>query len=642
MTEDLSQSELSQNELSQNDFSQDAGLVQDFLVECEELLQGMDQDMVALESSPQDADRLNRIFRAMHTIKGTSSFLGFEPIVRLSHHAEDVLNSVRRGEIRVQRRTMDALLASRDQLGIMLQHVREGGLQHYNLEPLLQELEETQKCGSPPTLGDLLVHDHVITPSTLKALLAEQAASLTPRRLGQMLVDKGLTSPVQIGDALVRQKEIASFAASATLRVEARKLDELINLIGELVLERNRLVQLERDFSSTSMAAGDFNSVFSQSIFSQSVSRLSFITEELQAVGLKTRMVPIEAVFRKFPRLVRDVALNLKKEVELVVRGQDTELDKTMAELIGDPLVHLVRNALDHGLETPEVRVQLGKPRQGTIVIAARQEGDQIVISVSDDGAGIDPERIGRKAVEKGLVTAERLRLLSQREILDFIFLPGFSTVEKASDLSGRGVGMDVVRSNLRRMNGSVEIDSRPGQGTTILLRVPLTLAILPVLLVRVADETYALPLHSVVETAAVLSQNIHRVEGSEVLWFRGETLPLIRLELLLEDKTRGNDGLDGQILRAAERGWKAVILGISEKRVALLVDHLLGQESTVIKPLGAYLRHCPSLAGGTISGDGRVRLVLDPAGLVAASAKMRPANVVCGKLASTAPQACA
>lgn len=624
------------------DLSQDAGLVQDFLTECEELLQGMDQDMVALESSPQDAELLNRIFRAMHTIKGTSSFLGFEPVVRLSHRTEDVLNAIRRGEIRAQRRAMDALLASRDQLGLMLLHIREGGLQQYDLDPLLQELEETQKSSSPPTLGELLVHDHVITPSTLQAVLAEQAASPEPRRLGQMLVDKGLTSPVQIGDALARQKEIASSTTSATLRVEARKLDELINLIGELVLERNRLVQLGRDFSSGTVAADDFNSVFSQS-----TSRLSFITEELQSVGLKTRMVPIEAVFRKFPRMVRDVAHNLQKEVELVIRGQETELDKTMVELIGDPLVHLIRNALDHGLETPEVRLQSGKPRQGTIVITARQEGDQIVISMSDDGAGINPERIGRKAVEKGFVTPERLRLLSKREILDFIFLPGFSTVEKTSDLSGRGVGMDVVRSNLKKMNGSVEIDSRPGQGTTILLRLPLTLAILPVLLVRVADETYALPLRSVVETAPVHSQNIHSVEGSEVLCLRGETLPLIRLERVFENKACA---VNEQLLHASDRGWKAVILGISEKRVALLVDHLLGQESTVIKPLGGYLHHCPSLAGATISGDGRVRLVLDPAGLVMTSVKLASANLagaslpgvklVNDKLASAAPKA--
>src|SRR5579863_2477930 len=615
------------------DLSQDPSLLQDFLAECEELLQGMDQDMVTLESSPQDSDLLNRIFRAMHTIKGTSSFLGFEPVVRLSHRAEDVLNAVRRGDVKLRRRTMDALLAARDQLGLMLQHIRQGGLQQYKLDHLLYELEEAQKPEVPPSLGELLVHDRVITPAALEAVLAEQAASPEPRKLGQMLVEKGLTSRAQIGNALERQKKIAgAVAAPPTLRVEARKLDELINLIGELVLERNRLVQLGRDFSSGSLPVSDLNS-----FLGQSTARLSFITEELQAAGLKTRMLPIETVFRKFPRLVRDVAQNLQKEVELVLRGQETELDKTMVELIGDPLVHLIRNSLDHGLETPDIRVQSGKPRQGSIIIAARQEGDQIVISISDDGAGIDPERIGRKAIEKGLVTPERLRLLSQREILDFIFVPGFSTVDKASDLSGRGVGMDVVRSNLKKMNGSVEIDSRPGRGTTILLRLPLTLAILPVLLVRVADKIYALPLRSVVETAQVHRQNIHLVEGTEVLYLRGETLPLIRLEQLFESKIEGGVATESQSRPVADRSWKAVILGIAETRVALLVDHLLGQESTVIKPLGRYLHRCPGLAGATVSGDGRVRLVLDPAGLVAASENLARAS-----LASAASKASA
>jgi two-component system, chemotaxis family, sensor kinase CheA len=615
------------------DLSHDPSLVQDFLLESEELLQGMDQDMVALESAPQDADLLNRIFRALHTIKGTSSFLGFEPIVRLSHRAEDVLNAVRRGEVQLRRRAMDALLGSRDQLGLMLQHIRQGGLQDYDLDQWLQELDEAQKPEVAPTLGQLLVQEQVITPTTLAAVLAEQAASTKPRRLGELLVEKGLSSAAQVGDALERQKEIAgSITSVPTLRVETRKLDELINLIGELVLERNRLVQLGRDFSSGSLTATDLNS-----FFAQSTARLSFITDELQAAGLKTRMIPIEAVFRKFPRLVRDVARNLQKEVELVIHGQDTELDKTMVELIGDPLVHIIRNALDHGLETPDTRLQSGKPRQGSIVIAASQEGDQIVIRISDDGAGINPERIGDKAVEKGLVTPERLRQLSQREILDFIFLPGFSTVEKASDLSGRGVGMDVVRSNLKKLNGTVEIDSRPGQGTTILLRLPLTLAILPVLLVRVADEIYALPLRSVVETAQIYRRNIHRVEGAEVLCLRSETLPIIRLEQLFEDKTRSVVAGDDPFRRGPGQGWKAVILGIAEKRVALLVDHLLGQESTVVKPLGSYLHHCASLAGATVSGDGRVRLVLDPAGLIAASETFN-----CEKLASATPKASA
>lgn len=598
------------------ELSQDPSLVRDFLVESEELLQRMDQDMVALESAPLDGELLNRIFRAIHTIKGTSGFLGFDPVVRLSHRTEDVLNALRRGAARLDRHCMDALLTARDQLGVMLQDIRQGGLKQYDLHALLADLAEAQtRPPSPPTLGELLVKDEVLTKDALGALLTEQAASDEPRKLGQLVVEKGLASPVQVGDALARQKEIVeSISSSQTMRVEAHKLDELVNLIGELVLERNRLVQLSRDWSSGKLAPVDLDS-----FLGQSSARLSFITDELQSAGLKTRMVPIETVFRRFPRLVRDVSHSLQKDVRLLIRGEDTELDKTMVELIGDPLVHLVRNSLDHGIEAPEVREQAGKARQGTIHLEARQEGDQIVIGISDDGAGINPERIGRKAIEKGLVTADRLRLLSSREILDLIFLPGFSTAEKASELSGRGVGLDVVRINLKKLNGLIEVDSHPGAGTTVLLRLPLTLAILPVLLVQVAQEIYALPLHSVLETAQVNLRHVHRVEGCEVLCLRDETLPLVRLGQLFASDLPAEPP-EGKTNGDRERAGKVVILGIAENRVALLVDHLIGQESTVVKPLGSYLRRCSSLAGATISGDGRVRLVLDPAGLLAAS----------------------
>jgi two-component system, chemotaxis family, sensor kinase CheA len=603
-----------------NELSHDPALVQDFLVESEELLQHIDQDMVALESAPGDSELLNRIFRAIHTIKGTSGFLGFDPIIRLSHRTEDALNALRRGEVQLDRRCMDALLAARDQLGVMLQDIRQGGLKEYQLDALLEELQEAQKPRiPPPPLGELLVKEQVITPDTLATLLTEQAAAPEPRKLGQLLVEKNLSSPVQVGNALARQKEIAdSHSSPQTMRVEARKLDELINLIGELVLERNRLVQLSRDSAAGKLGASDL-----EASLGQSSARLSFITDELQSAGLRTRMVPIETVFRKFPRLVRDVARNLQKDVQLLIRGEDTELDKTMVELISDPLVHLVRNSLDHGIEAPDMREEAGKPSQGTIRLEARQEGDQIVISLSDDGAGINPERIGRKAVEKGLVSIERLRLLSPREILDFIFLPGFSTAEKTSDLSGRGVGMDVVRSNLKKLNGSVEIDSQPGLSTTVLLRLPLTLAILPVLLVQVREEIYALPLRSVVETAQVNLRNVHVIEGSEVLRLRDETLPLIRLGQLFQSPPILTEKTNGSV----EQARKVVILGVAERRIAVLVDHLLGQESTVVKPLGNYLHRCSSLAGATISGDGRVRLVLDPAGLFAASQSIMPAS---------------
>jgi two-component system chemotaxis sensor kinase CheA len=607
--------------------------VQEFLVESEELLQRMDQDMVALEAAPEDAELLNRIFRALHTIKGTSGFLGFDPVVRLSHRAEDVLNALRKGEAQLMRPTIDALLASRDFLGKMLADIRAGGLQGYDTAALLKELETAQQARrEPPSLGELLVKQEVISSDTLRAVLAEQSVSATPRKLGEMLVEKGLASQVEVGEALVRQREISQpQAAVPTMRVEASKLDDLINLIGELVLERNCLLQMSRDLASGRVEMKELNS-----ILGQSAARLSFITEELQSAGLKTRMVPIEMVFRKFPRLVRDIAGSLKKEVDLVLRGEETELDKTMVELIGDPLVHLVRNSLDHAIELPEVRERAGKPRRGTIRLEARQEGDQIVIIIADDGAGMDPERIGRKAVEKGLVTAERLRALSPREILDFIFLPGFSTVEKTTDLSGRGVGMDVVRTNLKKLNGSVGIDSRLGQGTTVSLRLPLTLAILPVLLVQVREEVYALPLRSVVETAQINPKHAHRVEGSEVLCMRGETLPLLRLDQLFPAAARGLRPVAGSSnagpAAAGEQDQKVVILGVAERRIALLVDRLLGQESTVIKPLGAYLHRCSSLAGATIGGDGRVRLVLDPAGLMenlqlAATAATRKAS---------------
>ena len=483
-----------------DDLLHDPSLIQEFLVESEEFLQRMDQDMVALEATPNDAELLNRIFRALHTIKGTSGFLGFEPVIRLSHRAEDVLNALRKGEVQLTHPMMDALLSARDYLGKMLQDIREGGLKEYELGALLKNLEAAQTVQASPSLGQLLVKQDVITPAALDAVLAEQSSSAEPRKLGQMLVDKGLASPAEVGDALVRQKEIAQqHAAAPTMRVDAAKLDDLINLIGELVLERNRLLQLSKDSSSGKVAMNELSSSLAQSS-----ARLSFITEELQSAGLKTRMVPIETVFRRFPRLVRDVAGSLQKEVDLSLLGQDTELDKTMVELVGDPLVHLVRNSLDHGVEMPAVREQTGKPRRGSIRLEARQEGDQIVISIRDDGAGMDPARIGRKAVEKGLVTAERLRGLSPREILDFIFLPGFSTAEKTTDLSGRGVGMDVVRTNLKKLNGTVEIDSHLGQGTTVKLRLPLTLAILPVLLVQVEKDIYALPLRSVAETAQI------------------------------------------------------------------------------------------------------------------------------------------
>src|SRR5262249_33119500 len=368
-------------------------------------------------------------------------------------------------------------------------------------------------------------------------------------------------------------------AAPASMRVDVRKLDDLINLIGELVQERNRLVQLAKEVSAETNAV--------DSPLRHSAARLSFITEELQAAVLRTRMVPIDTVFCRFPRLVRDLANSLHKEVALVIRGQETEIDRIMVELVSDPLVHLVRNALDHGMELPEQREKAGKTRKGTIRIEARQEGDHILVSVTDDGAGIDPARILGKAIEKGLVSTERAAALGTQEILDFIFLPGFSTAEKTTNVSGRGVGMDVVRTNLNKVSGSIALQSRVGHGTTVKMQLPLTLAVLPVLMVQVAEEVYALPLRSIVETTRLSTARVHLVDGNEVIRLRNETLPLVRLRSLC-----------GTERAPSAANEKVVVIAVAEHRIALLVDELAGQESSVIKPLATYLHGCSGIAG--------------------------------------------
>jgi two-component system, chemotaxis family, sensor kinase CheA len=576
-------------------FIQDPALLQEFLIESEELLQGVDQDLISLESSPSDQEVLNRVFRAMHTIKGTAGFLGLEPVVRVGHRAEDVLSNLRRGQIQLTARIMDALLAARDQLGKMLGDIRSGGLKQYALDPLLCELQ------------------HVASAAPEMAMAAVAAAE-SQSVVTVVTHPSPQAKPLPEEEVVAPEQKTSRALTTQTMRVDVRKLDELVNLIGELVLERNRLLQLAKEIST-----GQCEGRGSDSPLIHSVARLSFVTEELQAAGLRTRMVPIETVFAKFPRLVRDLAHSLEKEVELEIKGQETEIDKTMVELISDPLVHLVRNSLDHGLELPADRERAQKSRVGRIQLEAKQEGDHIVISIADDGAGIDSAKVLRKAIEKGLVTAERAANLSSKEILDFIFLPGFSTVEKATNISGRGVGMDVVRSNLKKMNGTIELDSKPGQGTIVQLQLPLTLAILPVLLVQVGEETYALPLRAIIETSRFTPADVHQFEGREVICLRRETLPLLRLEQLFSVSRETTKAEEGKI----------VVMAVGDTRIALLVDRLIGQESTVVKPLSCSLERCPGIAGATVAGDGRVRLVLDPAGLLLSAERLPVQEII-------------
>ena len=581
----------------------DPSLLQDFLTECDELIEHLDQDLVALEAAPKNSDLINRIFRAFHTIKGTSGFMGFQDIVRLTHQAEDLLNLMRKGERSVTPAAMTALLRSLDQLRQMLADVRKGVTPEYQIDDLIGQLQRLMSGEDipHPRLGEILVAEGAITAEERNVALEE--AERTKRKLGEVLVEKNLASPVQVKEALQKQATVGDVKESTrTIRVDVAKLDELVNLTGELVLERNHIARLSRDLVAGRLTGEEF-----ESALSQASSRLSFITDEIQAASLKTRMMPIDVVFRRFPRMVRDLSLSLGKEINLVLAGEETELDRNVIEEISDPLIHILRNSLDHGIEAPEIRERKGKPRRGTLRIEASAEGDFIVVKVSDDGNGIDPQRVGNKAVERGIISRERLAAMSQAEVLDLIFLPGFSTAEKTSDVSGRGVGMDVVRTNLKRLNGTVELSSQLGQGTALTLKLPLTLAILPVLLVRVGDETYALPLRSVSEILRVDSDQVHDDGTSEILHVRDTIIPLGRASRIFHSP---------QSSAPQDSRLRVVVLSLGGKRLGLVVDDFLGQEETVVKPLSSRLGHIPGVAGGTISGEGSVRLILDPAGL--------------------------
>jgi two-component system chemotaxis sensor kinase CheA len=576
------------NGIAMADFVTD-DLLKDFITESDELVQQVEQDLLTLEDC-SDPEVLNRIFRGMHTIKGTSGFFGFEKLVALTHRAEDVLNQLRKGELAVTRAIIDALLRANDQVRLMMGDIRNGLSPEYDLAPFIETLDECIQASAVPSLAEKAEQPQPAGPAPSLASSAQPDSVIA-------------AAAVLIAEA-AEQKATRALAcarpdASDTMRVEIRKLDYLVNLVGELVLERNRLLRLSQD-----LAASDGKNLVLTEAVATSTARLSFITDELQNASLRTRMVPIDNVFRKLPRLVRELSHQVGKEIEISITGQETEIDKTMIEHIHDPLVHILRNSLDHGIEGAEQRIASGKNPVGNIAVDARQQGDQIIVTIRDDGRGIDPERIRQKIVEKGLYTAEHAAALSRRELLETLFLPGFSTAEKVSNLSGRGVGMDVVRTNLRRLNGTVEIESVIGQGTHITLKVPLTMAILPVLLVQVSDEVYAIPLRSVLETVRMDNAAVHRIEGSEVLVLRDRTVPLLRLSQMVG-------------AASSQQASRAVILSINDTRIALAVEALIGQESTVIKPLSALLRDSPYVAGATITGDGRVRLVLDPNNLI-------------------------
>jgi two-component system chemotaxis sensor kinase CheA len=553
-----------------------AEFVPDFLTESAEILAKLDADLVRLEEASTDLDLLNEIFRAAHTLKGTSAFLGFTQMADVTHRMENVLDRLRKGEMQVHPGIMDVILAGVDQIKVLRDDIAANAIVRRDIAAVRQRLLAVAAGEpSPPVAAPTPGRPTDPGPPTAplpKAATAAPAPEPTSARAA------------------------ASHEADPVIRVDVQRIDKIMTLAEELVLGRNRLLQLNAQLLTAHRESELVNRL------NEATSQVGMLTGELQESVMKMRMLPVARVFARFPRLVRDLARDLGKEIDLVVEDNDTEIDKSVADEIGDPLVHLVRNAVDHGVEAPDRRRAAGKNARGRVLLAAAHEGNHIVIRVEDDGGGMDPDRLRQKAVEKGLRSAAEVARMPDEDAFGLIFLPGFSTADKVTGVSGRGVGMDVVRTNITRLNGTIEVRSELGQGTRIQIRLPLTLAIITGLQVRVGDEIFIVPLSAVVEALKVADGEVRPLQGRKVIVARDRVLPVIDLGALLQVPAAA----------VAPRDRYVVLAGLAERRFGLLVDQLLGQVDVVIKALGEYVGPATGIAGATILGDGRVRLILD------------------------------
>lgn len=668
-------------------FELDDSIRDDFLAEAGELVEGLGEELLELEKTPDDRQRLDSIFRAFHTIKGGAGFLNVSSLVEICHAAEEVFDALRKGSLSVDTKVMDAVLGALDQTNAMLSAISAGSEVQAAPPELVSSLrtlaekadsvasspeaapagqdgggrrpESTEiagRSGSPdpaerafeemvaheggqaepeafsdgeianlmeqvgeaepsaaenpqglqdPEQSDSASGDDLITEDEFENLLDQlqqqrqdgETGAGTPAAGGTE--DVGTAGVESAGEGAEAQERSVQSAKSAappeqSIRVQVSRLDTVMNLVGELVLVRNRLTNLGTNLKDEELK--------------KAVANLDLVTADLQNGVMQTRMQPIRKVFSRFPRLARDVARSLDKEIELEMSGEETDLDKNLVEALADPLVHLVRNAMDHGIESPEAREENGKARKGTVKLSAAQQGDHIAISIADDGAGMDPDALRSKAVKKGILTRETADKLEDGEALDLIFQPGFSTRDEVSDLSGRGVGMDVVKTRISSLNGNVEIESEKDVGTTITVTVPLTLAILPTLMVTLDKRTFAFPLSHVVEVFSLPSGEIRRVSGKRVIIRRGRPLPLCFLG--------EHFGIPGADDAGAQQF--VVVLQVGSQQVGFVTNNVIGQEEVVIKPLGKLLSAVSTFAGATITGDGDIALIFDVSGLTA------------------------
>lgn len=641
-------------------------ILEDFLIEAFEMIEQLDQDLIELEHNPSDLDLLNRIFRVAHTIKGSSSFLNFDTLTKLTHNMEDVLNKARRDELKITPDVMDVVLESIDLMKGLLTAIRDTGTDKTDIDisditKRLQSISQgesvsaqqdvskdsTQADSTENTKSDSIAKDstpkeepkNIATDSTTNAnnesqevdyskftpeeveaeiarLLKQRQEEDKARRMAKKQSEQNTSqTPTQPKQTTKPAPKVATkkpqnnkkddgavtTSVEQTVRVDVKRLDHLMRLIGELVLGKNRLISIYDEVEER------YDGEQFLEELNQVVSTVSIVTTDLQLAVMKTRMLPVSKVFNKFPRMVRDLARDMGKNIELIISGEETELDKTIIEEVGDPLVHIIRNSCDHGIESKEERIAAGKSETGKIELKAYNEGNHIVIEIADDGKGMNAEVLKQKALEKDIITEREADMMNDKEAYSLIFKAGFSTAKVVTNVSGRGVGMDVVKTNIEKLNGMIDVESEFGQGTVLKLKIPLTLAIIQALIVGVQEEYYAIPLSSVIETVRANQDEIYIVEGRSVLRLRDEILTLVRLSDIFK--------VDTVIKNSSE--LYVVVIGLAENKIGVIVDYLVGQEEVVIKSLGYYLKGTEGIAGATVRGDGKITLIVDVAGMM-------------------------
>lgn len=577
-------------------------ILREFLLETHENLALLDSDLITLEKSPNEKNTLAQVFRTLHSVKGTAGFMGMVKLQSVAHSAESLLSKLRAGEMRFNPTIATAMLRVVDAIREMLASIEtrgeEGAGDYTALIAEVDRLREAGECdvaAAPAVESVRVVAQHAVAPPV------RAAPDVAPPTIVQVAEPPAIIAPSPAETMIFPPAETSAETksvnvADSNVRVDVGLLDKLMTLVGELVLARNQILQ--------------YSAAHEDDAFLGAVQRLNLLTTELQTSVMKTRMQPIGSVLSKFPRVVRDLALACGKKVRFEMEGQDTELDKTLIEAIRDPLTHMVRNAIDHGIELPETRKSLGKAEEGRLRMVAFHEGGKVIIEITDDGGGIDVTRVRDKALSAKLVTPEDVARMSRQDILRMIFLPGFSTAERVTQFSGRGVGMDVVRTNIEKIGGTVDIESPPGQGTTIRTKIPLTLAIIPALIIVSGGQRYAIPQVSLLELVRLdpelALRGIERMHGVPVYRLRGALLPLVFLD----------EQLQLAVTRSAADDLNIIVLQADDRPFGLVVDAIRDTEEIVVKPLQKQLKGISLFAGAAIMGDGRVALIFDVLGL--------------------------